>query len=175
MCSFNANNLFLKPILKLRSVNIYLNAIKASPISPPTMWTPPSGIERPLKNWRISKAFADHGKFCKRIITLIFYLSEYSTQLLFILLQVQNIHLANSHTIAIRVVYLNMYVCKMSINPVRLVVQMTQTLKNTINIQVNIKITSFLNATSFHKVVSNTYSLGHINSTNANQILLLIS
>lgn len=49
----------------------YLKAIKASPISPPTMCTPPSGIDSPRKNARMSKAFADHGKFCNRIMTLI--------------------------------------------------------------------------------------------------------
>lgn len=31
------------------NVNSYLNAIKASPSSPPTMCTPPSGMERPRK------------------------------------------------------------------------------------------------------------------------------
>lgn len=50
----------------------YLNAINASPNSPPTIWTPPSGILRPLKNWRMSNALADHAKFCSLIMTLIF-------------------------------------------------------------------------------------------------------
>jgi hypothetical protein len=50
----------------------YLNAMNASPNSPPTMCTPPSGILRPLKNWRISNALADHARFCSLIITLIF-------------------------------------------------------------------------------------------------------
>lgn len=49
----------------------YLKAMKASPISPPIMCTPPSGIERPVKKFRISRAFAVHGRFCKRIMTLI--------------------------------------------------------------------------------------------------------
>ena len=52
---------------------LYLNAINASPRAPPTMCTPPSGMERPWKNWRISAALADHGKFCSRIMTLIFF------------------------------------------------------------------------------------------------------
>lgn len=49
----------------------YLKAMKASPISPPIMCTPPSGIERPVKKFRMSRAFAVHGRFCKRIMTLI--------------------------------------------------------------------------------------------------------
>lgn len=51
--------------------NNYLNAMNASPISPPTICTPPSGIESPRKNPRMSKELADHGRFCSRIITLI--------------------------------------------------------------------------------------------------------
>lgn len=50
----------------------YLNAMNASPNSPPTMWTPPSGMLRPLKNWRMSNALADHARFCSLIMTLIF-------------------------------------------------------------------------------------------------------
>lgn len=50
----------------------YLNAMKASPSSPPTMCTPPSGILSPLKNCRMSSALADHAKFCSLIMTLIF-------------------------------------------------------------------------------------------------------
>lgn len=49
----------------------YLKAMNASPSSPPTIWTPPSGIESPAKNIRTSIAFADHGKFCRRMIQLI--------------------------------------------------------------------------------------------------------
>lgn len=57
--------------MKLKS---YLNAMNASPFSPPTICTPPSGIAKPLKNVRISVALADHGKFCSRIITLMLML-----------------------------------------------------------------------------------------------------
>lgn len=49
----------------------YLKAINASPLSPPTILTPPSGIDKLRKNWRMSDEFADHDKFCRRIITLI--------------------------------------------------------------------------------------------------------
>lgn len=49
--------------------------MNASPNSPPTMWTPPSGMLRPPKYCRISKAFADHGRFCNLIMTLISYAS----------------------------------------------------------------------------------------------------
>ena len=49
----------------------YLNAMKASPCSPPTMWTPPSGIDSPRKNCRMSAEFADHGRFWSLMITLI--------------------------------------------------------------------------------------------------------
>ena len=52
----------------------YLNAINASPSCPPTICTPPSGMDRPWKNWRMSAALADQGKFCSRIMTLIFAL-----------------------------------------------------------------------------------------------------
>lgn len=45
--------------------------MKASPSSPPTMCTPPSGILKPVKNCLISSAFAVHGRFCNLIITLI--------------------------------------------------------------------------------------------------------
>lgn len=45
--------------------------MKASPSSPPTMCTPPSGIPSPLKNSRMSRALADHGRFCKRMMTLM--------------------------------------------------------------------------------------------------------
>ena len=51
--------------------DLYLNAMKASPCSPPTMWTPPSGIDSPRKNCRISAEFADHGRFWSLMITLI--------------------------------------------------------------------------------------------------------
>lgn len=46
-------------------------AMKASPRSPPTMWTPPSGMERPLKKVRMSTELADHDKFCSRMMTLM--------------------------------------------------------------------------------------------------------
>ena len=49
----------------------HLKAMKASPNSPPTMWTPPSGMLRPRKNWRMSSALADHARFCSLIMTLI--------------------------------------------------------------------------------------------------------
>lgn len=49
----------------------YLKAINASPSSPPTMCTPPSGMERPAKNILTSIEVADHGRFCSRIIQLI--------------------------------------------------------------------------------------------------------
>lgn len=45
--------------------------MNASPSSPPTMCTPPSGIDRPAKNTRTSIELADHGKFCRRMIQLI--------------------------------------------------------------------------------------------------------
>lgn len=48
--------------------------MNASPSSPPTMCTPPSGILRPRKNWRMSNALADHARFCSLIMTLIFAL-----------------------------------------------------------------------------------------------------
>lgn len=50
---------------------IYLKAMKASPSSPPTIWTPPSGMLSPPKYWRISNAFAAQGRFCNLIMTLI--------------------------------------------------------------------------------------------------------
>lgn len=50
--------------------------MKASPFSPPTMWTPPSGIMSPLKKFRMSVAFADQGRFCSRIMTFILPFSE---------------------------------------------------------------------------------------------------
>lgn len=53
------------------NVILYLKAIKASPCSPPTMWTPPSGMDRPRKKFRMSIALADHGRFCSRIMTLM--------------------------------------------------------------------------------------------------------
>lgn len=49
----------------------YLNAMNASPSSPPTMWTPPSGIERPRKKFLMSRAFADQGRFWSRMMTLM--------------------------------------------------------------------------------------------------------
>ena len=45
------------------------NAMKASPFSPPMMWTPPGGMPSPLKNWRISAALAVHGSPCSRMMT----------------------------------------------------------------------------------------------------------
>lgn len=55
--------------------------MNASPSSPPTMCTPPSGIESPAKNIRTSMELADHGKFCSRIIQLMVMCSFSSTQL----------------------------------------------------------------------------------------------
>lgn len=69
----------------------YLKAMKASPISPPIMWTPPSGIERPEKKFRMSRAFAVHGKFCNRIITLILINQLLSFDYLFISFLVQTV------------------------------------------------------------------------------------
>lgn len=62
--------------LNEKKENIYLKAMNASPFSPPMIWTPPSGIIRPLKKLRISAAFADQGRFCSRIITFILTTSD---------------------------------------------------------------------------------------------------
>ncbi|ETN70240.1 hypothetical protein NECAME_14893 [Necator americanus] len=61
------------------------NPMNASPSSPPTMCTAPSGIRRPEKNARTSAAFADNGNNCKRIITDIANNSSYFTSLFRIL------------------------------------------------------------------------------------------
>lgn len=45
------------------------NTIKASPWSPPTICTPPSGIVRPEKKWRMSMVPATIGRPCKRMTT----------------------------------------------------------------------------------------------------------
>lgn len=43
--------------------------IKASPCSPPTICTPPSGIVNPEKKWRMSMVPATIGRPCKRMTT----------------------------------------------------------------------------------------------------------
>lgn len=58
-------------VISLNGTYSYLNAMKASPSSPPTMCTPPSGMERPRKKFLMSRAFADHGRFCSLMMTLI--------------------------------------------------------------------------------------------------------
>ncbi|KAE9416174.1 hypothetical protein Angca_000906, partial [Angiostrongylus cantonensis] len=57
-----------------RASSSVANPMNASPSSPPTMCTAPSGIRRPLKKARTSAAFADNGNNCKRIITDILLL-----------------------------------------------------------------------------------------------------
>lgn len=45
------------------------NTIKASPCSPPTICTPPSGMVNPEKKWRMSIVPATMGRPCKRMTT----------------------------------------------------------------------------------------------------------
>lgn len=64
-------SIFFLKIGLLKYFMNYLKAMKASPCSPPTMCTPPSGMARPWKYVRMSRALADHGRFCNLMITLM--------------------------------------------------------------------------------------------------------
>uniref|UniRef100_A0AAV2MHU3 Secreted protein n=1 Tax=Knipowitschia caucasica TaxID=637954 RepID=A0AAV2MHU3_KNICA len=56
-------------IMPTRASSSVANTMNASPRSPPTMCTPPSGMVRPLKKWRMSMVPATIGKPCSRITT----------------------------------------------------------------------------------------------------------
>lgn len=53
--------------------------INASPCSPPTICTPPSGMVNPEKKWRMSMVPATMGRPCKRMTTAM--LRRYNTHL----------------------------------------------------------------------------------------------
>ena len=55
-------------LIAWRASSSEAKAMKASPFSPPTICTPPSGIFRPEKNFLMSTEFADQGRFWSRMM-----------------------------------------------------------------------------------------------------------